>query len=328
MSSFDISVSVKSYTPIKDYKSSKLHVDFKGKDVYPKLINSISRVASTHLPSYAYAKQLITIDENTCVAYDNQYMQLRLSNLPLFNLNLDLYHLHDKYWKNINYADQNREKHELEQDIKFYVNATNNTTEMKYVTTNDAQIYIDGKLTTNMYDKKYPILLIKLRPGDKFKCSMSAVLGVGESDAIWRTAVNAYAPYEDNIYSLYICGNGQETEFSILTKSCKHIIKRLEDIKKVIQDKVGNEEIKNTENVILILDGEDHTMGEIINYELQNHQNLISGVSKPDLLIRSVTFKISAKEPSKMIKSILETIDILTDKYKYILKQVEKLEKK
>ena len=156
--SWDISVKVKSYTPRKDHKSSGLNLEFTGKDAYFKLINTISRVSATHLPTYALHPQTIDILENTSLAYDNQYMQLRLSNLPLYKVDLDLYHLHDKYWQNINYSDINREKHPLEKDIKFYINITNKTQEIMSVTTNDLEVYIDSS-RVEMYNKKYPILL-------------------------------------------------------------------------------------------------------------------------------------------------------------------------
>jgi len=324
-SGLDISVKVKSYSPFKDYKSSELCVEFTGKDVYFKLINTLSRVASTYLPTYAFPPQLINITQNTCAAYDNQYMQLRFSNLPLYNIDLDIFHLHDKYWKNVNYADLSREKHPSEKDIKIYINAINNTNEILNITTNDIEVYIENEITKKVYDNKYPILLIKLRPGDSFKCNMSAVLGLGESNTIWRSAVNAYAPYEDDIYTLCLKSNGQESEYVILNKACKHILKRLEDIKKVIEEKVASQEVKNMESLILIIDGEDHTMGEIINYELQSHPNLLSGFSKPDLLIKSISFKLFAKNPKIMISSIYESIDKLIEKYTYILKLVEKL---
>ena len=323
--SYDIKMSVKKYEPMKDYNSSNLHLEITGKDVHPKMINTISRVSATHLPTYSLHPQTINILENTSLAYDNQYMQLRLSNLPLYNIDLDLYHLHDKYWQNINYTDINREKHPLEKDIKFYINITNKTQEIMSATTNDLEVFIDNT-RVEMYNKKYPILLIKLRPNDTFKCNMSAVLGIGEANAIWRASVNSYAPYDDDKYNLFLRSNGQETEFVILIKSIKHIIKRLEDIKKEINSKT--EKHKETENFQLVLDGEDHTMGEVINYELQNHSNLHCGMSKPDLLIKSVIFKIYAKEPNKLFKSINETLDDLTDKYKYILKLAENINKK
>ena len=324
---FDIKLSVKSYTPRKTHVSSSLKLEFEGKDVYPKLINTISRVAANGLPTYAFPTQLINIEHNTCAAYDNQYMQLRLSNLPFYDVPIDLYHLHDKYWKNVNYSDINREKHPLEKDIKIYLNVHNNSNQIQQITTNDIKMYIDGE-EVQSYDKNYPILLVKLRPNDSFKFNMKAALGIGEFHTIWRSAVNSYAPYDDKVYNLILHGNGQETEFVILIKSCKHIIKRLEDIKTQIEKMANEREIKNDAKLSLILDGEDHTIGEIINYEFQSHQNLSSGMCKPDLLIKSVTFKLEALEPSKMIKSILECLDILINKYKQILKLSEGLKQK
>jgi DNA-directed RNA polymerase subunit L len=320
----DIKLTVKEYIPRKTFVSSKLSLDFEGKDVYPKLINTISRVAGNGLPSYAFPPQLINIEQNTTAAFDNQYMQLRLSNLPIYDVSIDSFHLHDKYWKNVNYADLNRDKNPLEKDIKIYLNHHNNSNQIQHVTTNDVKVYIDGE-EVQMYDKNYPILIIKLRPNDSFKFNMKAVLGLGELHAIWRSAVNSYAPYNDKTYELHLHSNGQESEFVILVKSCKHILKRLDDIKAQIEKMVREREIKNDSKLALILDGEDHTMGEILNYEFQSHPNLTSGVCKPDLLIKSVTFKLEALDSSKIIKSILECIDTLINKYKHILKLAEGL---
>lgn len=61
-----------------------------------------------------------------------------------------------------------------------------------YVTTNDIQYYEDNKLVQHKYNKNYPIVLIKLRPLEVFKCKLKAVLGVGERNAIWASANNAY----------------------------------------------------------------------------------------------------------------------------------------
>ena len=321
---FDIKLKVVSSVQRKGTKSSSLKVEFTGKDVYPKLINTISRVASNGVPTYAFPPQLINIEQNTCVAYDNQYMQLRFSNLPLYNVSNDLHYLHDKFWKHTNYADTHRETHPSEKDIKMYLNVHNNSNEIQYITTNDAKIYVDGE-ETKMYDKDTPILLIKLRPNDSFKCNMTAALGVGELNAIWRASVNSYAPYENDVYSLSLHSNGQESEKVLLEKSVKHILKRLEDIKKQIEKMVNEREIKNDEELTLILDGEDHTMGEVLNYEFQSHDNLCSGVCKPDLLIKSISFKLDAVKSGKMIKSIMESIDTLHDKYSYILSLVSKM---
>ena len=125
-----------------------------------------------------------------------------------------------------------------------------------------------------------------------------------------------------------INSRGQLTEYDILIKASKHILKRLDRIQNYFNLKVREGLIENDSALLFIIDGEDHTMGEVINYELQSHPNLSCGVSKPDLLIKSITFKIIAENPSKMVDSINECIDSLKQKYLMILEGSERLVKK
>lgn len=321
---FDINTKVKNYVKRKDFNSSSLCVEFTGKDVNHKMINTISRVASNGVPSYAFHPQLINIEENTCPAYDNQYLQLRLSQLPLYDLPLDLVYLNDKFWKSYFYNDLHREKHPKEQEVKAYVNYHNNSNEIKFVTTNDLTLYVDG-VQHNTYNKEYPILLIKLRPNDTFKCNMTACIGIGEAHTIFKASVNSFATYSDVNFELNLQSNGQETEFTTLVKSCKHIVKRLEDIKTQLENKVKNRELKNDKTVLLTIDNEDHTIGEVLNYELQNNPNLFSAISKPNHLIKSMLFKIESLKPEKILDDIFATLDILIKKYVYITSLTEKL---
>jgi len=327
-SNFDINIKLKSFIPRKDFKSSSMCVEFSGKDVSPKLINTLGRVASNGVPSYAFHPQLIQIEENTCPAYDNQYLQLRLSNLPLYDMPLDLFYLNDKFWKGYSYADSGREKHPKEQEIKAYVNFHNNSNEIKFVTTNDLKLYIDGDLK-NIYNKDYPLLLIKLRPNDTFKCNMTATLGNGEAHTIFKASINSFSTYEekDGIFrcELNLQSNGQDTEHSILIKSVKHVIKRLEDVKEQLENRIKNYELKNDKLLSLLMDGEDHTIGEILNYEFQNNEQLFSAVSKPNHLVKSITFKIESADPKNILSDIFTTIDNLISKYRFILNLCEKL---
>lgn len=321
---FNIDVKIKKYTPRKDFNSSSLCVEFTGKDVNHKIINTISRVASNNVPTYAFHPQLINIEENTCPAFDNQYLQLRLSQLPLYDLPLDLIYLNDKFWKSYIYNDQHRDRHPKEQEVKAYVNYHNNSNEIKYVTTNDLNLYVDG-IPFNTYNKEYPILLIKLRPNDTFKCNMTACIGIGEAHTIFKSSVNSYATYTDTNYELNLQSNGQESEFIILLKSCKHIVKRIENIKTQLENKVKNKELKNEKTVLLVIDNEDHTIGEVLNYELQNNENLFSAVSKPNHLIKSMLFKIESLKPDNILNDIFSTFEILIKKFNYIAELVEKL---
>lgn len=322
---FDINTKVKKYVQRKDFNSSSLCVEFTGKDLNYKMINTIARAASNAVPSYAFHPQLINIEENTCPAFDNQYLQLRLSQLPIYELPLDLIYLNDKFWKSYLYNDLHREKHPKEQEVKAYVNYHNNSNEIKYVTTNDLKLYVDG-VQHNTYNKEYPILLIKLRPNDTFKCSLTACIGIGEAHTIFKASINSFATYSETNFEVNLQSNGQESEFIILIKSCKHIVKRLEDIKLQLENKVKNRELKNDKTILLTIDNEDHTIGELLNYELQNNSNLYSAVSKPNHLIKSILFKIESLKPEKILDDIFATLDLLIQKYKYITEIVEKLE--
>jgi hypothetical protein len=328
----DINLKLISYTKRSEWKSSSLEIEFVGADLNEKIINTLSRVCSNNIPTYAFPTQLIKIEENTSAAFDTQYLQLRLSQLPIYDLELDLDFLEETYIKDIAYEDINRTKHPLEKDIKIYINEQNNSNQISYVSTNHIRYYIDGE-QYQPYDKTYPILITKLRPNDTFKCTMSAAIGTGEIHTIWRAATNAYALYEESEnnkvkYNLIIKSKGQLTEYDIFIKASKHILKRLDRIKNYFNMKVKEGLIVNDSNLIFIIDGEDHTMGEIINYEFQSHPNLSSGISKPDLLIKSITFKIVAEKPSTMVDSLNECFDTLKQKYLLILELSEKLVKK
>jgi DNA-directed RNA polymerase subunit L len=328
-SDLDINLKLISHTKRSEWKSSSLEVEFTGKDLNFKIINTLSRVCSNNIPTYAFPTQTIKIEENTSAAFDTQYLQLRLSQLPIYDLELDLDFLEDSYLSSIVYEDINRQKHPLEKDIKIYINEQNNTNQISYVSTNNIRYYIDGE-QLQPYDKTYPILITKLRPNDSFKCTMTAAIGTGEVHTIWRAASNSYALYneDETKYNLTINSRGQLTEYDILIKASKHILKRLDRIQNYFNLKVREGLIENDSTLLFIIDGEDHTMGEVINYELQSHPNLSCGVSKPDLLIKSITFKIIAENPAKMVDSINECFDSLKQKYLMILEGSERLVKK
>ncbi len=169
----DIGVDKVYYNKKKHIKSSELCLKFTGSDCNYKILSTLRRVCQNNIPTYAFNFQNIEIQENTCVAFNNDYMKLRLSQLPIFNINSELFFLHPKYWKNINFADINREKHQDEKNIKIYINSHNNSNEIKPVTTKDVKVYVDDE-QIEMYDLDAPILIVLLRPGDTFKCVMTS----------------------------------------------------------------------------------------------------------------------------------------------------------
>lgn len=322
--------------------SSKLIIDFTGKDINNIILNTLRRVIFDDIPTYAFASNLIVISQNSSV-FNNDMMRNRLEQLPIPNIDNDLFFLEEKYWNTdivSSLATGLREKHDKEKIIELYVNAKNTTKNILNVTTNDIKFFEETK-EVNKYNKKCPIMLVQLRPNETFQCSMKAILGIGQQNNIWA-AGNSYIDDHttDDVKGEFINKDtdktritftieslGQLTEYDIFDKACNFIVSKLKTIKTTINQMVKNGEIvPESKNIILVLDNEDHTIGALVNDAFQDHPDItFSGVSKPDHFVRSIRFKIKGK--SMLINIMLEQIDQLISKYEYIKILVKKFVK-
>jgi DNA-directed RNA polymerase subunit L len=325
-------------------QSSFLKLEFSGSDMNYCLMNTMRRVCLDDIPSYAFPKELVNITANNTI-FNNDYMKLRLSNIPIHNIhkkNGDLYYLNPKYWKNVIFTDPNREKHEKEIIYEMVFNTYNDTNQVKNITTNDAKYYEDGEEINinDRYSKDCPLLIIQLRPAETFKASMRSILSVGERDNIFSAVSTCY--YDDhttddikglfienknNKFTFVIESQSNNEEYQILIKACRNIIKRIKLLKDEINRKIVSKEIDEKQDMIFIFDNEDHTIGGLVNYYFQEHPDIIfSGVSKPDSLIKSIEIKISSKSKSP-IKAMMEQIEKIFDILAYIELNILKMSK-
>lgn len=329
----DINVSEVYYNKKNGSKSSELCLKFTGNDCNHKILSTLRRTSQNNVPTYAFNHNNIDIQENTCVAFNNDYMKLRLSNLPIFNINPELSFLHPKYWKNINFADNTRERHPNEKIIKIYINSHNNSNEIKHITTKDVKVYINDE-QVELYDPTAPILIISLRPNDTFKCMLTSSIAIGEMHTTYSACSNSWATYENETKEngdtnfikgeLFLKSRGGQSEYAILNKSCEYLIKKFEDIKAEMDRRVNAKEIDvEQSDLIVVLNDEDHTIGEMINYELQDLA-IFSAVSKPDHNIRSITLKIESDGKKKSVELLQEACNVTINKFKKIQSQLKK----
>lgn len=309
----------------KDLRSSLLVLEFTGKSVNSSLINTIRRLCYGYVPTYSFCKQTIQIEQNGSI-FDNDYMRLRLSQIVYPNLTVPIMYLPEKYWKNVDYSDNKREKiPEDNIDIEMYINVSNSTNEIMNVTTNNVNFVENGN-DIEKIDKGYPHLIIKLRPKEVFKCKCKGVLGVGLNNDIWSAAGNCYySELIDNKFKFTLESQGQMDEYEILYKACHVLNIKLKSIRDIIQNRYDNSDIKNKKDVEIHLENEDHTLGNIINEFLQINKNVVfSGLSKPDLLVKEVVIKLLCvnKDP---LKYVYETIDHILDINNVIQAQIKKL---
>lgn len=318
----DFMINEISYTKQNGFTSSQLVLEFSGKDVNYVIANTLRRVAYDDIPTYAF--EYVDIESNNTKAFDNDMMTVRLRQLPVYDIQNDLYYLHPKYWQGVNYYDRNREKHESEKSIEAIINAENNTDELIAITTKDMAYYIDGQQVPYPHrNPDEPILLIELLPKQKFKCHLRAFLGVGERDSIWSGCKLAYYETDEtdeknkdkNNIIFTIEGNGQMPEYEVLVKCCKLIKLKLDSIEKEIEQRIKAKEINVASTIFIDLVNEDYTMGNLINYLLQNHPKIaFSGVSKPDQLIKQIIFKMMCTDDIQSpIEPLFEVIDYLKE---------------
>jgi DNA-directed RNA polymerase subunit L len=312
----------KTYAP----QSSSLKLILSGDDATLIFANTVRRIALDNIPSYAFCSDSIIIEENTSI-FNNDQLRLRWSQLPIFDVETDISFLHPKYWK-VDYSDPNREKHPLDTiSIQLFLNIQNTTNANMNVTTDHIKYYVDGELVDNPYKKSGQILLIQLRPTEKIITTMTGVLGVGEKNNIWSALSTGF--YDDetpNKVGLTIESSGQQDEMAILLKVCQNATQKLGHIEKIVMENYDLPSVKNEQNLLIKIDDENHTFGNIINDQLQNHKNVeYCGLAKPDQLVKQIEIKLctSTQNPLTIFSEVITRLIKMFNTFEKSLKDLK-----
>jgi len=319
----DINIKLKSFEPYNGIKRGKLHLELSGKDCNLEFVNALGKIAMKRIPNYAYAKELIQIQKinpetgfHDSVPFNYDMIRNRIKNTPVAGVDPGIAYLHERYWQNVLYLDAKREKHEVEKSIEANINIENTTDDIIHITTNDMKIYVNNELQ-QIYNTEYPFLIISLKPQEAFKCSMKAVLGVGLNDPCWNSAGNYwYDQTNDNKIDFFVEGNLCFDEYKLISRAIEYYKLRTKLLKDEINRQYLLEKTKKEHFEVKIIN-EDHTFGQIINYELQHHKNIkISSLKKPSLLVREIILEIIVSPDNKnsMINYIMESFDNLLKK--------------
>jgi DNA-directed RNA polymerase subunit L len=309
-----------------EYDTSKLELEISGSNINYAFINSLRKMCINQVPIYAFHASTINITKNTSI-YDNTYMKERLSQLPIRHLNHNINILPLKYYKNINFGSNYVKHPDDKYQIEYYVKIKNDGPEnILNVTTNDLIMTINNEVVSNK--EKNPILLIQLKIGEEFECSMKGVLGIGELESIFNSAHSYYKEIDPNKYLLTVITSGQLTNYDILARSCLILIEKLKVIKEGVNNEQYNKLITEENSVILELINEDHTCGGIINYILQNKKNVIySGVTKQNFMQKNILLKIKTDKTTTPIKALVEAIDDCINDIVTFSKEIDKRSK-
>lgn len=310
--SFNINIDEIEYT-VDEYGSSYLKLEIHGKDIGYQIVNALRKVCMNQIPIYAFHPSKINILRNSSV-FDNSYMRERLSQLPIFKFHHNIKYLASKYYKDANFADPKIVKHSDDtNDIELYIKAKNIGPEHTMnVSTTDIKYTINNEVMDNSkyYSPTHPILLVQLRAGEEFECSMKGVLAVGELDSIFNASNAYYEEITDDRYEFMIESAGQLDEYEILIRGCDIIIEKLAIIKDNINQNQYQIVITENNSMILEILNEDYTCGGPLNYHLQNHESvLFSGITNPDFMQKNIIIKFKVKDGFNPIDIFNESVD-------------------
>jgi DNA-directed RNA polymerase subunit L len=78
----------------------------------------------------------------------------------------------------------------------------------------------------------------------------------------------------------------------------------------------------------IMIKDEDHTMGEVINYEIQSHDDILkSSISKPDHLIRQIVLEVVSFKENKLLDAIMVSMDNLMvkiDRFEHLFQKLDR----
>lgn len=312
---------VESYLNDNSFNLNHLKLRLKGKDINHVYVNTLRRVILEEIPSYGINPDLIIINKNSSV-YNNDYIRNRLENFPLVGLDmkfdLEEYNNLRRYTRGYdNYSSEYEEN-----NINMYLDVKNTEDKILNVTTDDMKFFINEKNVKSIYSNK--ILICKLKKDEEINLSLKVDKGVGLNHSRYSVAHVYFSKESDNNYLLTIEPRGQLNVDEILKRACEIIKYKLV----LIKDKIGTDKIINDKEGIIVLNNEDHTIGNLLTYRLQENKDIIlAGYELEHLLIKDVKIKYNIKGDKSINNILVDEINSLIKYYENIGKEFSKLKK-
>ncbi len=320
-------IEIKQISWDKELMSSRLEFEISG--ISHTIINTFRRVILSSIPIYSFNN--ITISENTSI-FNNNYMKLRISNMPVYGIHSDnpIFVPAEKKDDNkiveendLNDIDINPQDDQINSSslklLTMYVDYYNNTDEIITVGTDDCKFYYIEKQIKSPYPKNIPI--IKLQSKQKFKMSAITELGIEDKSSIYSpVSIFSYKQLSDDKFIVIIESRGQIDEKTIIQYAYDNIKMILDNFLQLIPE-------KNDSSGKFQMNNADHTLGNLISEGLQTHKDIkFGGYNCPHLLDKKIIFhyelndsKNDSKNNSKNnIKDILN--EIIEDYQKIFLK--------
>ena len=313
----------------KTVGSSRLELNMTGKSLDYTIMNTLRRTIFTDIPIYAFTT--FKFEKNTSV-FNNNYIKLRLNLIPIWNIkNTITFFNKDKELENVFEDEDEDEDNEEYQDtqktidlnilnkLTMYIKYKNTTNEIVSVDTNHAKFYYGEKLIPSPYSM--PVQIIKLQPNQEIALSAISDVGIEEQNAMFSAvSVCYYNLISENEFNFILESRGQLMEQRIIHVAIDNIIKRLENLLKLLETNTSKQE---TLEGVININNEDHTLGNLISRGMQQHQNIsFAGYNITHPLAKKVELHYKLKKLEDINNIIKDVINYYTDIYTNIKKLI------
>lgn len=324
-------------------------IQMEGDCIDNSVSNAIRLTILKRIPIYGFNRHHIYIEnEKSYHMYNNDMIYNQIESLVIFDIpnyfDIDdpeiflpddvMKEIFGKFLqqKNIVVDDDNDEPQKVDPNKKLYriefnLNTKNNTDDFKFVSTHDAVLKIDGKIT-NSYLNKDPIDIMVLKPNEEISLRAEANLGISLMDAAYEATTNVVSKeLTSRKYEIIYETLGQLSANLIFQKACTILIKKLENLNKYIKKQYSTEP-NRAEYVEFELHGEDHTISNLIATTLQKCEFIKeAGYVKPHPFEDNVIIKYKLKSKAKVgpIKVFRDTVIYLIKLFELIKKESLKI---
>lgn len=292
--------------------ATKLIFNIKGNDINEVVLNTLRRTILESVPIYNF--DIFNFEKNTSV-FHNTFMELRLRNMPVWGIDNEVVFLKESN-EIINTRDDSDDEFEYNtnkqidtstlKQLTMYINFKNNSNNIVTVSTEHAKFYFAQEQINNPYSIRIPI--IKLQPEQEISFSAITNINIEKINPVYSPcSVCFFKIKSDNDYDFILESRGQITEKRIIDVAIQNIIKNMNNILKELKTHTYENE------GIIIINKENHTMGNLITRGLQQHSNIeFAGYNMPHPLsnIIHIHYKINK---INIIKAIEDVIDYYTD---------------
>jgi len=308
--------------------------NLKGKTMDVSVSNAIRRTILQLIPIYGFNRKNIFIEHEKCkYMYNNDLIYNQIETLPIYNI-ANYFDLEDPETflpeetqhavfgnfsqERIPSRTETQENDERKKifNIELMLNVLNETNDNMFVTTHQAVLKIDNKIS-NSYKKHKAISIIVLKPGEEIHLRAVANLNISLEDAAYEATTNVVSKeISTSEYEIIYETLNQLPTDIIFTKACTIMSKKLEKLQKYIEDEYSHPEIDSNGHIEIQLYGETHTLGFLLSRALQKCDLVDkAGYYLPSPFINNVVihYVTSKKNPIQVCIKVIKYLRRLFD---------------